>query len=58
MGDEYKLQDLEVLAALLADIEKASEEIGEDDKGKIRELHQHCILRLALLKLANAKGQK
>jgi hypothetical protein len=58
MGDEYKVQDLEALAALLADIEKESEGMGEGDKGMIRELHQHCVLRLALLKSANAKGQK
>ena len=50
MGDQDRLQDLEVLAALLADIERELEAAGEDEKGKLREMQQHCLLRLALLK--------
>jgi hypothetical protein len=54
MTDQNSLQDLVALAALLADIEKEleSDSMDEDDKGRIRELRQHCILQLALLKKA------
>jgi hypothetical protein len=50
MGDEERLQDLESLAALLADIERELESAGEGEKGKLREMQQHCLLKLALLR--------
>jgi hypothetical protein len=53
MGDQNKLEkDFEALASLLADIEKELGPEREDDKSKLRELHQHCMLQLALLKKA------
>ena len=51
MGDQNKLrEDLEALAALLTDIAKQLE--SESGRGRIRELHQQCLLELALLKNA------
>lgn len=50
MGDQSRLEkDFEILAALLTDIEKELKSEG-DDKGRIRELYEHCMLELALLK--------
>ena len=50
MCDQERMQDLQVLAALLADIEKELESAGEADIGRLREMQQHCLLKLALLK--------
>jgi len=49
MVDQNKLREnLEALAALLTDIAKQLESEGESS-GRIRELHQQCLLELALL---------
>ena len=51
MVDREKLkQDLETLAALLADIAKQLE--SESGGGGIKELHQQCLLELALMEKA------
>lgn len=56
MGDQNRLEkDFEALAALLVDIEKELESESEDDKSRIRELYEHCMLELALLKKAKKK---
>lgn len=56
MGDQDKMEkDMEALSALLADIEKELEPGSEDDRSIIRELHQHCMLELALLRKAKKK---
>jgi hypothetical protein len=55
MVDQGRVGDLKVLAALLADVERELASGSEDDKGKIRELRQHCILLLALLDKAKVK---
>jgi hypothetical protein len=47
--DRTSAEALEALAAWLADIETELASESEDDKGKIRELRQLCILQLALL---------
>jgi hypothetical protein len=53
MGDQGRSEkDFEILAALLADIEKEMKSEG-GDKGRIRELYEHCMLELALLKKGN-----
>ena len=55
MGDQDRAEDLEALQALLADIETELTSESEDDKGRIRELRQRCILQLALLNKAKEK---
>jgi hypothetical protein len=51
--DQNRLEkDLEALASLLADIEKELEPERADDKGRMRELYEDCMLELALLKKA------
>jgi hypothetical protein len=55
MRDRGRIEkDFEALAALLADIEKELVSAGDDDRGRIRELYEHCMLELASLK----KGEK
>lgn len=59
MGDQEKLRkNLEALAALLVDIEKQLESESNSVKGRIRELHQQCLLELALLKSAENNGSE
>ena len=58
MEDHDRAEDLEALQALLADIEKELASESEDDKSKIRELRQHCMLKLALLDNAKKKEPK
>ena len=51
MRDREKLkQDLEALAALLSDIAKQLE--SESGRSSIKELHQQCLLELALMEKA------
>ena len=56
MGNQDRPEDLKVLAALLADIEAELASEYEADKGKIKELRQHCMLQLALLDKAKVKA--
>jgi hypothetical protein len=57
MGDQDRSEkDFEALAALLADIEKELESESEADKSGIKELYEHCMRELALLKKAKKKG--
>jgi ribosomal protein L29 len=58
MGDQDRVKDLEALQALLADIETELASESEDNKSKIRELRQHCMLKLALLNNAKKKEPK
>jgi hypothetical protein len=56
MGDLDKMEkNFEALSALLTDIEKELEFESEDDRSRIRELHQHCLLELALLRKPKKK---
>jgi len=57
MGDQDKLREnLETLASLLTDIAKQLE--SESNKGKIIELHQQCLLELALMQHAEKKDSE
>ena len=59
MRDQEKLRkNLEALAALLIDIEKQLESEGDCVKARIRELHQQCLLEMALLKSAENNGSE
>ena len=56
MGDQSRLEkNFEALAALLADIARELESESKEDVGRIRELHNHCVLELALLRKSKKK---
>jgi hypothetical protein len=56
MGDQNRLEkNFEALAALLADIARELESESEEDISRIRELQEHCILELALLRKTRKK---
>jgi hypothetical protein len=59
MGDQNRLEkDFEALAALLADIARDIESESEEDRSRIRELHQRCMLELALLRKAEKRASE
>jgi hypothetical protein len=57
MGDKDKLREnLEALALLLTDIAKQLE--SDSSRGRIIELHQQCLLELALINNAEKNDPK
>lgn len=58
MAYQNKLrEDLEALAALLGDIATQLEHESESS-GRLRELHQQCLMELDLMKDAETKGSE